>query len=400
MKFILMVFLLGVASFNYSNAQILRKIKDKANSVINKDKSTDSAPSETAKERKPQDGNKEEGNSSDNSAPLDPDKYTLVYKPSDDSKATFLYDESCLGINTDGSGYMVVLYDSKNKAEPFIVIEDGKITGRFKNASQIPNKCEGKVTRRGNSESSGIDFKEETEKNLNKYVKSETKGGMPSHTVTINGKSYGPFMAINNMYVSPDSKTFFIDAYDATAVQSLYFNDKKVNSSEPGLMMVGELLFGPDNRNMLYLGIGTMEMANMGKEDMKGTVIYPDGTKKTMVLTGADLFNPKQYKLTAKNEICWIDKLSGQFYADGKPIGKFSDNGKRLTLNDGHYKLLAGADAKTSVLFTEDGKIHFLDGTTQELTLYPFISVNNGVTSIKWFKTRGNEIYLGHYDVK
>ena len=397
MKVVFLALLLASFSVTDTHAQILKKIKDKANKVLNEKNTSPSTEENT------NDGNEKQGQSkTDEQAPLDPKLYTLVYKPSDpDNKTRFLYDESCLGINADGSGYMLVIYDGKNRSEPFTVVEDGKVTGTYARANQLPTKCGGKINRRGSDQgSSGIDFKDETQKNMNKYVKSETKGGMPSHTVTINGKSYGPFMAITNLYVSPDGKQFFLDAYDGTAVQSIYFNGQKVSTGEPGNMMLGEPLVGPDNKTMVYLGHTAMAMANAGKEDIKGIVIYPDGTKKDITLTGAELFNPKQYRLTAKNEICWLDKLSGQFYADGKPMGKFTDNGNKIDLKDGHYQLLAGADAKTSVLFTEDGKIHFLDGSSQELTLFPFITVSNGVTTIKWFKTRGNEVYLGQYAVK
>lgn len=398
MRILFVMLMLSIVASGTVQGQLLKKIKDKANSVVNK---SGSSESDEVKKKEPSDGLEQRGDKEDDLAPLDPDKYTLIYKPEEPgSRVSFLFDESCLGINANGEGYMVVIYDSKNKAEPYAIIENGKITARFKNASAIPEKCAGRTGAAVGSGSSEFDMKKETEKNYEKYVKSETKGGMPSHTVNINGKTYGPFMTINQFYVSPDGKQYFIDAVQSDASQLLYMNDKKVSAGEPGMYLMGQLVFGPDRKTMVFIGLSTMQMANIGKEDFVGTVIYTDGTKKDMKLPGADMFGGTTFKVTSKQELCWIDPLSGQFYADGKPVGKFTDNGKKLTLNNNRYKLLTGNDATKSVLLTDNGKVHFLDGSTQELSLYPFITVNNGITTLKWFKTRGSEIYLGHYTVK
>ena len=131
-----------------SQAQILKKIKDKVNKTLN---NSDTSSSDNDEDKSSSDKNQR--NNSSAAAPVEDDsksvkwcdglsatgggsgnagistkdgvEYKKIY--SSPNGFSILYDESSLGLNNDAKGYRVILSERVNNKNQFVVVENGKV---------------------------------------------------------------------------------------------------------------------------------------------------------------------------------------------------------------------------------------------------------------------------------
>jgi len=440
-----------------SDAQILKKLKDKISNTVDK-KTTDTKP-ETVKTEVPG-KTSEQWCKTDTIAGI----YESVY--SSTGKFSILYDESCLGLGADAKGYSMVIRETTGGKSEYVVIENGKETGRYPEMKDEYIPCR-KSAGQGNSGGYGkyviadstkfavpgsqsqtintknIDAKKaqqgmEIAKQTDEYKKmspeekkqfDELMKNMPAlaaeynnnvgnktieipgnkavsgayvsgYRIVVNKKEYGKFTMLNGVFVSSDEKNVFALGVDQKSGYIFLANDKKFVLTQKGFTGSGRLISNAAVSNAVYAEMKQKTAEEMEKDakDFENAkyvyrILKRDGSVTEITVTGN--FGNAEFKLANNGSVVYVNPRSGEIFADGKLTGKFKvDSNDADALNA--KTILLGDTPDKICYYSSDGSLNYPDGTKKNMGIFfPSVSNLNGKSVISWFRKCNNEIYIG-----
>jgi hypothetical protein len=375
---------------NSTQAQLLKKLKDKANKVLEGKKET--TKTEPSKEENEGANNNEKGTPKKQQKP---DSLACKVIGQLGEGETFLFDETSVIAQNNTVNYSFVIVD---KNYQYFLIENGKRTGPFKEApiksakqygdeEESSEKNDDKVTI-GNDDRDPIAIK---------YTK--TIGG--KLFIVFNGKNYGSYDYVAKMVVSADKKHFF-------AIVTIGGENAMTNK-----MGMGNTFLVSDGTLKQKIGSGTtmpfqFSVSNGFKHCM-GTVMDSKTQKMfTVTSTGkqeeanmADMYSDKGIHLVNDNgDIVTVPAASPtQILVNGNEVASFKVPIKKKN------NLFLMPDVSKSVYYVK-GKLYRPDGTEEKLTgiVFPKVVTINNVTSLYYYKVYKNdagikEIYLCKKDL-
>jgi hypothetical protein len=189
-KYILLPCILFVCLNTPLQAQLLKKIKEKANKTLGNnnsdtDKAQENNSSSDNNNEKEKDNNKGVKWCDTVSVTGGPGKNGVEYSKAYSSSNNFniMYDESTLGLNNDSKGYRIILTEKVNNKVQFIVVENGKVV-------DTDTKVNARYLTKTSSQNDINDQGSEREAAMKKYIIGDTlKQDIPksdAKSVTIN----------------------------------------------------------------------------------------------------------------------------------------------------------------------------------------------------------------------
>jgi hypothetical protein len=392
MKHIIVLLILIVAGSQQTQAQLLKKIKDKAAKVI-EPKKTDANSNSGTSDTNPgtTTENADNSNSNTKTPAAPPTNGSVVFTLG--SNENLLYDESKILTKNNKVSYSFVV---QNKKYEYFLIEDGNRTGPFKEApiKSLKQSDESEDGGSSGSNNDEVSLGDKTDPVAIQY--SKTING--KLFIVFNGKNYGPYDFVSKMIVSPDKKQFF-----------------------------ALVTIGGQSPMMAKMGMGNTYVVNEATLKQKagaGNTIMPmkfsvsDGFKHCMV-TVMDQTSQKIITVTSANkqeEGSMADMYSGggskSFVSDNGDIISVPSQSPTQVLVNGKEaasfkvpiksidRLFLTPDISKSVYY-EKGKIYRADGTEESLSgvLFPkVVTVGNetAVYYLKIFKTETGtkDVYL------
>jgi hypothetical protein len=394
MKKIILLLLIIITGSYQLQAQLLKKIKDKAAKAMEPKKpetntNTNSGSTETNTGTVPDVANTNTKNTKTPAAP--PTNGSVVFTLGADEN--LLYDESKIITKNNKVSYSFVL---QNKKYEYFLIEDGNRTGPFKEApikslKQSDESEDGGSSGSNNDEVSLGDKKDPVAIQYSKTINGKL-------FIVFNGKNYGPYDFVSKMIVSPDKKQFFAVA--------------TIGSQSP---MMAKMGMG----NTYIVNEGTLKQkAGSGTSTMPMKFSVSDGFKHCMV-TVMDQTSQKIFTVTSANkqeEGSMADMYSGggskSFVSDNGDIISIPSQSPTQVLVNGKEaasfkvpitsisRLFLTPDISKSVYY-EKGKIYRADGTEESLSgvLFPKVVTVGNETAVYYFKiykteTGTKDVYL------
>jgi hypothetical protein len=385
MNKILLLFFFGCAGMPFSQAQLLKKLKEKANKVLEPSKPADNNNNQTS-------GNSEHnGNTNNRSAvskaedeKFDYTQCQLVFTMDGASGEKLMYDETTVFANNNKLSYAFV---TTNKKYEYFLIEDGKRTGPF-NEPKLPS-----MKRNDDDDEGGGNSRDDGKIDIGGSKKdpvavqyTKTIGGKLH--IVFNGKNHGPFDYVAKMLVSPDKKKFFavvtIGGASSMTAQMGMGNTYIINES--GIKQK----FG-DNGSFPY----QMQVSNGFKHAM--VTVMDNSAQKTILgtTTGkktegtvADIYGRGGFaKVNDAGDIVSVPSNSPtQVLVNGNEAAVF----KVPVTNASRLFLLP--DISKSVYY-EKGKLYRGDGSQEDVKhiTFPRVVTLNGETAIYYYKMKKNE---------
>ncbi len=385
MKKIMALMLCSLLVFPAAQAQLFKKLKDKAARVLE--------PSKTGDKK----SNGDENTGSNNNADAG--------NPGQKSKRDWIDTTACRAVFTlDGAGGEKLLYDETsviakdnklsyafvtvNKRYEYYLVEDGNRTGPF-TYDKIPlpsMKKDEDEEERSNSSDGNINLGNDKKDPVTlQYCK--TIGGKLH--IVFNGKNYGPFDHVAKIIESPDKKKFFalVTIGGASAVTA------KMGMGNSFLINEGALkqkLSGPNSMPVRMLvsngfkhGLGIV----MVNETQKILTISSTGKKaetgmEEMYSGGGGLL-----KVSDAGDIISVPAQSpAQILVNGEEAASF----KVPITNSNRLFLLP--DVKKSVYY-EKGKLYRGDGSMEDVSYitFPKVVTLGTETALYYYKMRKND---------
>ena len=170
-KYILFLCMLLACFATSSQAQILKKIKDKVNKTLNNDGGADNSREE-AKSSPAEEQEKDAGVQwcdtiavAGGGSGKDGVAYSLAYKGS--GHMNIMYDESSLGIDNDSKRYRIIFSERVNNKLQYVVVEDGKV---IDTDTKVKDQYLKKSSSRNNTNAEG----DESGGGMKKYIVGDT----------------------------------------------------------------------------------------------------------------------------------------------------------------------------------------------------------------------------------
>lgn len=313
--------------------------------------------------------------------------YETIYKGEPNCKSSLIYNESRIGISAGSNGYILVVKKNCGGKNSYVVIENGKQTGSYDDKSKIPMSAD-LLSKAGNDKDP-----DSKEKN---YIK---ESGFKK-SVVVDGKNYGSFVEINEVFVTPDRKTVFHDWMDESSRTGISFNGKKTDITPIDEMedyYIHKLIKSHDKNTLAYLCMSSPN--GQGKVTIPAILIKPDGTKKAIKINNIDDYEGNWvFSVSASKEICWLDTETWDLYTEGRKVGSFKE---RNSVRRTDLSIIAGADLNKAVLYDRMGNLYFLDGHMEPAgAVYPLLTTSNGKQYISWLKQEGENILKGSIELK
>jgi hypothetical protein len=381
---VLILFCVGTSFTNH--AQLLKKLKDKAQKVLEPSTQTETSTSSSNK----QSNNDQPGESGDKTkvkwvpSPEDQKLFTL------DKGEKFLYDETKVTAYNGKLKYAFVTVNSKYE---YFLIEDGNRSGPFKEA---PVKQMNIISdKRNEEENSGSDDTDDGKielggDNRDKVAQQYSKTINNKLYIVFNGKNFGPYDYVAKMKVSSDKKKFWAAVIvggqtDMMAKMgmgnSFLVNEsgvKQKSSEENGMalkMMVSE-----------HFAAAALSIIENAKEQ-KAYIISSSGKKMEGNMT--DMFsNDKAITIIAENgDIISVPSQSPtQLLVNGNEVAAF----KVPVIAT--RRLFIMTDYKKSVYYTK-GKLFYGDGREESLTgvMFPKMASVNNQPAIYYYKIHATD---------
>lgn len=171
LKYILFPCILLACFTTSSQAQVLKKLKDKVNKTLNNDNGADNSREE-AKSSPAEVPEKDAGvkwcdtiSVAGGGSGKDRVEYSLAYKGSDNMN--ILYDESSLGIDNDSKRYRIILSERVNNRMQYVVVEDGKVV-------DTDVKVKDQYLKKGSSRKNANAEEDESGGGIKKYIVGDT----------------------------------------------------------------------------------------------------------------------------------------------------------------------------------------------------------------------------------
>ncbi|MFM9907701.1 MAG: hypothetical protein ACKVOW_00060 [Chitinophagaceae bacterium] len=360
-----------------SQAQLLKKIKEKAKEVVGtkKTESTDTPGSNNNSEETQGSENKIEGKWQPT-----PDAVKLFTLEKDE---TFLYDETKVTVNNGRLIYSFVVMNSKYK---YFLIEEGKRMGPY---NEPPLNLMRIKSDKNDNEGSGSseDDQEKIElggSNKDPVAQQYSKTINNKLYIVFNGKNFGPYDFVAKMNISPDKKKFWAavvigGANDMMAKMGMG-NSFLVN--EAGLKQKG----GEQSSMLIKMMVSSnFEAAAIGVMDNSAQkAFFISSAGKTQEGNMMDLFSDnKSTMMLADNGdiISILSQSPTQLMVNGTEAASFKVPITSL------QRLFIMPDYKKSFYY-QKGKLYRGDGTEESLKgiLFPKIVSLNSETAVYYYK--------------
>lgn len=382
MKKIIALLLLSIICYGNAEAQLLKKLKEKAEKAMEPKKTASGSDNNSnANNSKTSPAAENDGNANSKTPAKPPSYCDSIFILNNDE--TFLYDEAEVLFDNNQLGYTFVV---QNKKYEYFVVENGKRTGPFK---ESPVKSVSSDAEDGSS-SSNDDTKVSMGDDKDPVALQYSKTINGKLFIVFNGKNYGPYDHVGKMIVSHDKKQFF------------------------ALVTIGGA-----NSMTTKMGMGYNFMVNEGTLKQKvGDGAMSMGVKfsvskgfKHCMATVMDQTDQKVLSVTSANkkEEGGMDAL----YSGSGNISFVNDNGDiisvpsqsptQILLNGNEVasfkvpitsmnRLFLTPDISKSVYY-EKGKLYKADGTEENLSgiLFPKVVTVNNETTVYYFKIYKNE---------
>lgn len=380
MKTVFVSFLLLLATLQ-TDAQLLKKLKDKATEVIESKKVSNNSDED---EQSTAAASSEMSSSANTKAPATaPSNGSVVFTLAEDE--TLLYDESKILATNNKVSYSFVV---QNKKREYFLIEDGNRSGPLKEApiKSIKQSEEFDDGSSGANENE-VSLGDKTDPVAIRY--SKTIDG--KLFLDFNGKNYGPYDFVSRMIVSPDKKQFFALV--------------TIGSESPMMAKMGMGYCFMVNEAGLKENVGTGGLSmplkfsvSTGFKQCMATVM-DQKTESTITVTStnkqeegslADMYSgggEKNSFVNDNGDIVSIPSQSPtQVLVNGKESASFKVPIKSMD------RLFLTPDISKSVYY-ENGKIYRADGTEERLSgvLFPKVVTLGNETAVYYFNMFENE---------
>ena len=378
MKKLLLVLLVCFTSFHQSEAQLLKKLKEKAEKIIEQKKPVTATESNT-----PAAPASENSNKNESKTPVKPPSYCdSIFVIN--AEETFLYDESEVFAVNNQTSYTFVVQNNKYE---YFVIEDGKRTGPFK---ESPVKSVKPLEEEDGSSSSKDDDKVSMGDDKDPIAIQYSKTINGKLFIVFNGKNYGPYDHVGKMIVSRDKKQFFALVTIGGA------NTMTAKMGMGNNFMVNEAILKQK------AGDGAMSMA-MKFSVSKGfkhcmAVVMDQTAQKVISITSANKKEEGSMEAlySGSGNISFVNdngdivsvpsQSPTQILLNGKEVATFKVPIKSMD------RLFITPDISKSVYY-EKGKLYKADGTEESLSgiLFPKVITIKNVTAVYFFKIYKND---------
>jgi len=386
MKKIIALLLFILVCYSNTQAQLLKKLKDKAAKAMEPkkpDSNTGSNDNTTTATTETATGN----NSKTPSAP--PTNGSVVFTMASDE--ALLYDESKIITKNNAVSYSFVIQNRKNE---FFLVEDGNRSGPFKesplNSMKPAEEDEGASDNNRDEVSTG-DKKDPVAIQYSKTIDGKLY-------LVFNGKNYGPYDFVSKMILSTDKKHFFalvtIGSQSPMMAKMGMGNQFMVNDA--GLKQKA----GTDGMSMptkFSVSEGFKQCMATIMDQQTQTLLTVTSTNKQQTGSMADMYSGGGSKsfVTDNGDIISIPAQSPtQVLVNGKEAAAFKVPIKSMD------RLFLTPDISKSVYY-EKGKIYRADGTEESLSgvLFPKVVTVGNETAVYYFKiykTENNtkDVYL------
>jgi len=386
MKKTIALLLFTLVCYNNTQAQLLKKLKDKASKVMEPkkpDSNTGNNDNNTTATAENTTGN----SSKTSSAP--PINGSVVFTMASDEN--LLHDESKIITKNNAVSYSFVIQNKKNE---FFLVEDGNRSGPFKESPINSMKSDDEDA--GSSDNNRDEISMGDKKDPVAIQYSKTIDG--KLYLVFNGKNYGPYDFVSKMIVSNDKKHFFalvtIGSQSPMMAKMGMGNQFMVNDA--GLKQKA----GTDGSSMptkFSVSEGFKQCMATIMDQQTQTLLTVTSTNKQETGSMADMYSGGGSKsfVTDKGDIISIPAQSPtQVLVNGKEAAAFKVPIKSMD------RLFLTPDISKSVYY-EKGKIYRADGTEESLSgvLFPKVVTVGNETAVYYFKiykTENNtkDVYL------
>jgi hypothetical protein len=390
MKYFLSFLLGGLLLAAPAQAQLLKKLKDKAQKALNG--SDNKKPAEGGDQPVKGNDNGNDGNEpvNNNAAqkkvpPIDTSACIRVLTLDGASGETFLYDET--RVWSDGKQ----LYQSfivQNRKYEYFLIENGERKGPYKEAPLRSRKTD-------NEDNEGSDRDGEIQigndnKDALTLQYSKTIGGKLH--IAFNGKNYGPYDYIAKIEVSPDKKRFFavVTIGGASSMTAKMGMGNIFIVNESGLKQKVVEGNGIPSRLLVSNGFKqamVMAMDQSGGVEAKVLSVSTTGKKEEASMT--DLYG-NDGGIRMVNDAGDIITVPGQsptqILVNGNEAASF-----QVPIKSRH-RLFLTPDVKKSVYYNK-GRIYRGDGSMENVSYitFPHVVTQNGQSSIYYYRIEKKE---------
>jgi hypothetical protein len=376
--FLITILCLSAFVVTPAQAQLLKKLKDKASKVLEPKKDDKNTEASNEGNSEPSGNNEKPGKKQ-----VKPDSLACKVIGQLGEGETFLYDETSVIAQDNKLSYSFVII---NKQYQYFLMENGTRTGPFKEAPI-------KSVKRVDEEDDGSPDKDDAAITLGNDKKdpvalqySKTIGGKLH--IVFNGKNYGPYDYVAKMVVSPDKKHFF-------AVVTI--------GGESGMtakMGMGNTFMVSDAGLKKQTGAGTtMPMKLLVSNGFKHCMCTVMDSKSQKIITTSstgkqeegsmeDVYSSNNISLVNDNgDIITIPSQSPtQILLNGTEVASFKVPIKNRN------NLFLMPDVSKSVYY-QKGRIYRPDGTEEKLTgvVFPKAVTIDKITALYYYKLYKNE---------
>ncbi len=356
-----------------TQAQLFKKLKDKAAKALEPKKTTETQPPATNESQQTKD-----------ETPVKSDKKTKVkWQPTTDCNKlftldngeTFFYDETKVFVK---DGKVSTAFIVVNKKYEYFLVEDGKRTGPFKEApvkdmNIVSEKRDDDEQNNNTNDDEKIEIGNEKKDPISAQYSKTINNKL---YIVFNGKNFGPYDFVAKMRVSLDKKKFWAavvigGASDMVAKMGMG-NSFLVNES--GIKQKGGDGASFAAKMMVSQNFGAAALSILDNSAQKAITISSTGKKQEGNMM--DLYSDKgsNMNVAENGDIISVPSQSPtQLLVNGNEAAVFKipiSNMKRLFILP---------DYKKSVYY-QTGKLYKGDGTEEALTgvVFPkFVTVNN-----------------------
>ncbi|MDX2047312.1 MAG: hypothetical protein SFU87_11030 [Chitinophagaceae bacterium] len=360
--------------FITAEAQLLKKIKDKASKAVsgenkNETKSNDAGSSQNSSPANTTDN-------SDNTTP--PPGSTKAFTL--DAGETLMYDESEIIAENNNVGYRII---TQNRKYEYFLIENGQKTGPFK---QPPGRTRVSKDDESANESS---FKTKSSGNGPDPVAAQYSKTIDGKLyIVFNAKNYGPYDFVSLMLASPDKKRFY------AVVVSGSDNPMMAKMGMGNCYLINEAQLKQQIGKGMAMGMSLEASSNfkyclahvMDQQDQKIKAFTNNGNKQEYSMTEMYTSGNNMWLDNNGNIVTIPPQSPTQVMVNGKEVASF-----QVPVTN-RNNLLLTPDPKYSVYYTE-GKIYKADGSMEDASniLFPRLGVVNNKAAIFWLKAYKNE---------
>jgi hypothetical protein len=368
------IIILAISCFLPTQAQLFKKLKEKAAKALEPKKSTETQPAAT-----------NESQQANESEPTASNKKTKVkWQPTQDCNKlftlgageTFLYDET--KVYADNGKIVTAFILTNNKYEYFLV-KDGSRTGPFKEA---PLKDMNIVSdKRDEEEESGNKDNDEEKIDIGSNKK-DPMAAQYSKTINnklyivFNGKNFGPYDFVAKMRVSPDKKKFWAAVVigGTTEMMAKMGMGNSFLVNESGVKQKGGDGSSFAAKMMVSQSFGAAALSILDNGAQKAITISSTGKKQEGSMMDLYGDNGTNMSVAENGDIISVPSQSPtQLLVNGNEAAAF----KVPVVN--MRRLFILPDYKKSVYY-QKGKLYRGDGSEEALTgvIFPkFVTLNN-----------------------